>query len=406
MTKKNNRLYGLINLILVFILFIFSISSITAEDQMISSDNSGNTTVTATRTSTFNVQIPKSVSLGNQKEQMYSISAIGNIEDNEYISVTLNNSDITMRNGSGSISTATASLNNSNTVEFNNENGLNNSTLISSSGKIVFSETRAGNWSGTLTFNVSLNKHKIDTTNIYPKLYSDGSLIFSNSAKVEVDKSLVKDYGNLKEENYSAAWENEQTQIKSVTFVNKVTPLNVDEWFANCSNLTVINNLENLDLTQTDSLVRTFANCSSLTYLNLNLLDFSSIKNISSMCSESGLINIDLDKINVNNLEDASYAFNTNRNLVNVDMSKWNISKLKYAQYMYQNCGSLEDTGNLNDWTPTNAEDFSFMFDNDWNLRNVGNIENWSNHFNSYFNSLCMFNQCTVIMGLPSWYNG
>lgn len=402
MKRTENKLYRINTIILIFIIFALSVINIKAEDQIISSD----TTVTATRKSTFNVQIPKTVSLGNQNEQTYLISATGNIEDNEYITVALNTTDITMRNGSQSISTATASLNNSNAVEFNNENGLNNSTLVSSNGKIIFTETRAGNWSGTITFNVSLNKHIIDTTSIYTKLYSDGSLIFSNNAKAETDKSLLKDYGNLKDTNYSTAWENEKTQIKSVTFVNKVTPTNVDEWFADCSNLASVSNLENLDLTQTNSLNRTFANCSSLTYLNLNLLDFSSIKSISNMCSESGLINIDLDKIDVSNLEDASYAFNTNRNLVSVDMSKWNISKLKYTQYMYQNCGSLEDTGNLDGWTPTSAEDFSFMFDNDWNLRNVGNIENWSNYFTSYFNSLCMFNQCNMIMSLPSWYNG
>lgn len=406
MKRIENELCKLGSVVLIFVIFALSMINIKAEEQIINSDNSGNTTVTATRASTFNVQIPKTVSLGNKTEQIYSISAVGNIEDNEYITVALNKTDITMTNGSGSVSTATASLNNSNMVEFNNENGLNNSTFTSSNGKVVFTETRAGNWSGTITFNVSLNRHIIDTTNIYAKLYSDGSLIFSNSAKAEADKNLVKDYGNLKDTNYSTAWENEKTQIKSVTFINKVTPLNTEEWFANCSNLTVVNNLENLDLSQTDSLVRTFANCSSLTFLNLNLLDFSTIKNINSLCEGcTKLTSIQMDKIDTKNLENSSYAFSMT-GIRDIDISSWNVEKLKDASYMFALCGNLSVTGDLGRWKPSCAEDFSFMFDNCWLLSDVGMIEDWKLYFPSTFNSLCMFNQCSNFTNQPSWYYG
>ena len=132
MKRIENELCKLGSVVLIFVIFALSMINIKAEEQIINSDNSSNTTVTATRASTFNVQIPKTVSLGNQTEQIYSISAVGNIEDDEYITVALNKTDITMTNGSGSVSTATASLNNSNMVEFNNENGLNNSTFTSS----------------------------------------------------------------------------------------------------------------------------------------------------------------------------------------------------------------------------------------------------------------------------------
>jgi surface protein len=100
--------------------------------------------------------------------------------------------------------------------------------------------------------------------------------------------------------------------------------------FINCSNLTLTNVSDILDLTGITGLYNMFDGCSSLTTINrINEWDVSSVTSMNGMFQNSTLFNSDISNWNVSWVSVMENMF-TNATSFNRDISNWNISNVSY----------------------------------------------------------------------------
>ena len=124
---------------------------VNAEDTEITNDGGAQATVTKSNDSSYTVLIPKAIDLGTATEKSYAVQAKGNIAPTQTLSVTVADSIDMKRTGDDSYSgTATAELDatwvgNALTAEYTSKNGT-----------VTFEETKAGSYTGTAEFTVSL----------------------------------------------------------------------------------------------------------------------------------------------------------------------------------------------------------------------------------------------------------
>ena len=86
-------------------------------------------------------------------------------------------------------------------------------------------------------------------TDIYVTLYNDGTLTFGTQNEPIEGKTVIKEYGNIKgeeytnwaeEENYisNTPWFNERETITKVSIIDEIVPTSMANWFTSCTNLT------------------------------------------------------------------------------------------------------------------------------------------------------------------------
>ena len=133
----------------------------------------------------------------------------------------------------------------------------------------------------------------------------------------------------------------------------------------------------------------------------------------------------DLNDIDVSNITDMSYLFDTVKNKIfndfNGDVSKWNVSNVKCMKFMFTSCKKFNC--DLSRWDVSNATDTHYMFfeckefNCDLSKWDVSNVTNMSYMFNYCENFNCdlsdwnvsnvkdmtfMFRECPT---KPKWYN-
>ena len=169
---------------------------------------------------------------------------------------------------------------------------------------------------------------------------------------------------------------------------------------------------------------------------DLNDIDISNITDLGPV-NGYGLFekldphNIDISEWNVSRVTDMCNMFENCKHF-NCNLSKWNVSNVKYATFMFKNCLQFKGDG-LDNWKLNNIEDTYAMFDNckqfncnvsNWNINNVEDkkiidmkymffmcekfkgegLENW-NINNKFISKHNMFNECSSLKYIPSWYN-
>ena len=195
-------------------------------------------------------------------------------------------------------------------------NSLNNIFLGRSLEEIDF-----GNLQGTNYNNEKLNLdyHSIENINkVYVKYQSTKDLILSSvnashfcilkptkivvsendehsgvyAAYDETEKTLYfsnngfnlskYDYENadiyVSSHGWTFGWDNYRKDILRVVFLNEISPEYCEDWFYDCSNLSEIENMENLNLSKCKVLKFNLSNCISLKKLNLGNIDFTNIE--------------------------------------------------------------------------------------------------------------------------------
>ena len=97
-------------------------------------------------------------------------------------------------------------------------------------------------------------------TDIYVFLYDDGTLTFGTQNEPIEGKTVVKEYGNIKGQEYSSwsdesnnkkcntPWFEEVALITKVSILDEITPLSMSSWFDSCVNLTEIENINKIDM--------------------------------------------------------------------------------------------------------------------------------------------------------------
>lgn len=163
----------LISLVMIFSIFSPVTAYAAETNNNVTANGSSNTTITATRASSWTVQIPKTVSFGTTSTQTFNVGAYGNILADKMIQVDITSahSKVAMTNEASTASNAYATFGptaittekasnitfqSSSATTGANKLNADYTTAVTQSGNISFTETKAGSWSGTLTFDISL----------------------------------------------------------------------------------------------------------------------------------------------------------------------------------------------------------------------------------------------------------
>ena len=200
-------------------------------------------------------------------------------------------------------------------------------------------------------------KTKSQLTDIYVALYNDGTLVFNNKNEFDTNK-LAEGWTieNIKGKRYEwinideepwfdtskiPQWYGSSTVTK-ISFLDKVVPENIDFWFDNLTNLTTIENMNNLDTSNVTSMSGMFSGCSSLTSINLTGLDTSNVTSMSGMFSGcSSLTSINLTGLDTSNVTSMKSMFSGCSSLTSINLTGLDTSDVSSMESMVYGCSSL-----------------------------------------------------------------
>ena len=193
--------------------------------------------------------------------------------------------------------------------------------------------------------------NKVEPTEMYAALYSDGTLVFYKSTENILNErnaaTLVKQTKNISdtqelskdELNALLFWVEDQDQadqIKSVVIAEEIAPKSAKKLFMNLKNVEKITGLNKLNTCNVTSMIGMFYNCSNLKQL-------------------------DVSNFNTSNTTAMNHMFYNCSNLKQLDLNNFNTEKVTTMEGMFANCSELEKI-DISNWNTSNVEDMSWMF--------------------------------------------
>ncbi|MBR2290281.1 MAG: BspA family leucine-rich repeat surface protein [Clostridia bacterium] len=150
----------------------------------------------------------------------------------------------------------------------------------------------------------------------------------------------------------ATGWFTIRNQIEEVVFIDKIYPDFVAGWFAECKNLTSLENLENLVTTGVSEFQGLFYECSSLTSLDLSSFDTRNATNMKSMFYHcSNLTNLNLDGFHTENVKNFAHMFNECRELRELNLTSFKTFGAEDMFQMFYACSNLETVWvNYDNW--------------------------------------------------------
>jgi surface protein len=136
------------------------------------------------------------------------------------------------------------------------------------------------------------------------------------------------------------------SNISKVSFDSSFSsfyPKSTARWFHSCSELTEIDNMNNLITDEVTNMASMFYGCKSLNELNLSGFNTSKVTNMYCMfyeCDKLG--SLDLRSFNTSNVTSLVAMFYGCSNLKTLDLSSFNTKNAVNMEYMFFNCSSLK----------------------------------------------------------------
>lgn len=226
-------------------------------------------------------------------------------------------------------------------------------------------------------------------------------------------------------------WNSKASEIKKVVFTSSfrdANPSTCSTWFKDCSNLSQIDGLENLNTSEATSMEAMFYGCEKLTSLDLSKFNTGSVTNMNKMFSGcanlstlnlsgfntekvtgmqdmflncSQLTTLDLSSFKGKELTTTDGMFNGCSNLASVNLSHFETSnnKLKHLDKMFRFCSALTVL-DLSKFSITNATG-NQLFDNCSNLNTVYVGDSFDLEEGNK-----MFSECEQLCGAVSFDSG
>lgn len=169
------------------------------------------------------------------------------------------------------------------------------------------------------------------------------------------------------------------TNVKNIDFSNISTECVEDtsSMFVNCSNLEIIDGINNFSTNNLKYTFGMFNRCYQLQKLNLSNWNTSKLKNMLNMFAEcfnlAEIVGIEnWDTSNVKNLD---AAFAQTRALTNLDISNWNVDNVTSMNETFN--GSYVQDLNISNWSMSNCTKITGVFKNTIALENLylNNVE-------------------------------
>ena len=184
----------------------------------------------------------------------------------------------------------------------------------------------------------------LPSNDIYAVLYSDGELVFQNNERTKPDRSVTDVY--KVDKSYAkyndASWYGRRENITLVTFADKIQPTSTAFWFSDCTKLSEIRNINNLDTSNVTSMSGMFFNCSGLTTLDVSRFNTANVTDMVGMfysCSE--LTALDVSHFDTASVTSMASMFNGCKELVALDLSAFNTSNVIDMSGMFFDCSEL-----------------------------------------------------------------
>ncbi len=225
-----------------------------------------------------------------------------------------------------------------------------------------------------------------------PKDYSDDSLFFFFDTKpteestikvkiddhekeipvtefyVDFDRDTYEETGkdnNNQVDSDQVPWYKERSYIRYVYFQTEVAPISTAWWFNNCTNLTEVIGIENLDTSNVTDMFCMFADCRSLTSLDVSGFETKNVKNMRSMFYKcSSLTELDVSGFHTENVENMHGMFSGCSKLTELDLSSFNTQNVTDMSQMFMNDSSLKTIYASSSFVTTKVADSDQMFDN------------------------------------------
>ncbi len=199
----------------------------------------------------------------------------------------------------------------------------------------------------------------------YAVLSSDGQTVTfyydtqkaNRTGVVEINKSEI--YTSYGESN---AYGSATTAVIDASFVD-YRPTSTAYWFNQCTRLTSILDMVNLNTSNVTDMGSMFYGCSSLALLDLSNFNTSKVTDMGSMFYHcSSLSSLDLRNFNTDNVTDMRYMFFGCSSLTSLNLSNFNTSNLTDMGYMFSGCSSLTSL-DISNFNTSNVIDMYYIFE-------------------------------------------
>ena len=187
---------------------------------------------------------------------------------------------------------------------------------------------------------------------VYACLYNDGDLVLS-SHEIKNKENVMIDYGKTKTNKHpwTGTEKNPNTNVKTVTFLDVVKPINCCGLFSYCESLEHINNIENLDTSECINLGSIFYYCTNLKEVDVSHFDTSKVTQMYCMFTKCEKItSLNLSNFDTSNVENTSHMFNSCFALTTLDLTSFNTSKIFFTEKMFTHCKSLKQIKVSSNW--------------------------------------------------------
>ena len=139
-------------------------------------------------------------------------------------------------------------------------------------------------------------------------------------------------------------WLTHKDEIKEVVFdasFADARPTSCYYWFCNCSELTDIEGIENLNTENVTNMRGMFFNCPNLSSLDLTNFSTGNVTDMNAMFGYCQLSSLDLTSFNTANVTNMYMMFISCQNLSSLDLTSFNTANVTEMNFMFQGCSAL-----------------------------------------------------------------
>ena len=188
-------------------------------------------------------------------------------------------------------------------------------------------------------------------------------------------------------------WSTHRYEIKKVVFeasFANARPTSCYYWFCNCSELTDIEGIENLNTENVTNMRGMFFNCPNLSSLDLTNFSTGNVTDMNAMFGYCQLSSLDLTSFNTANVTNMYMMFISCPNLSSLDLTSFNTANVTEMNFMFQGCSALTTIYASEMFVTDQVEGYG-MFKDCTNLKDYSAREidsKYANYKTGYFSKL------------------
>lgn len=371
--------------------------------------------VTYQQSSSYAVTIPKTITLGTNKQAAYSVKVSGDIDANQRVYVApvdgiadSENLDFYMSDLSGKKADVVATVTQNKTY-WSSENVAN--AYEETNNTVSAPDLTAGTWEGTFQVEIRLESSETqggEDSDPYKTAPAEASndwnyTLDEENSIITLNYYIGLDYANPKKDvivyaNYVIDGKTYKTQIKSNDENATIrTPYMFNNNFNYCQYIETIKFSNDIDMSNVTNMSFMFNQCSKLTSIDFGtnfIANTSTVTNMANMYSNcTVLTDLDVSDFDTGSVTDMSGMFNCCWALTDLDVGNFDTSNVTNMQSMFSKCIGLTCL-DLSNFDTSSVTNMNYMF---WESRYLKNIYvtegKWST---AQATTTWMFNDCGI----------